>query len=1077
MTIMKKIFTQIICGAIVSLFALQTTFAAVDGHVVKGCVKDASDNPIPGVVVSLDSVTGVLTDIDGNYQITIPSGKKDPQLTFSMLSMKTQVISVSGRSRIDVVLEEDAEQLEEAVAIGYGSIRKSDLTGAVTAVRMDQDETFRSTSIDQMLRGNAAGVETVVSSEAPDAGVSIRIRGITSLNGSSEPLYVVDGVIMASNTIENGIDEAEEVNGLMGLNPNDIADIQILKDASATAIYGAAGANGVVLITTKQANNDKPKISFNTGFDLCTPYRKIDVLGFNEYVSYLQLRSDVGNVASTSLLNSIYDNYGTAEQMLNGEIKNWQNTYLGNSLRQRYYLSASGNPGKTWYSASVGYNNTDGIVANTGSEQITARLNLSVRLTKKLKLSSKINFAYIRSRMMQGAGSKEQGVSSSFIKSLVVYRPWVSIIETDDEKYEDESEMSISSPTKWVNDSYQTRSETRVTPNISLTYQIAPWINFVSAAGIDYHMQEIAKYKGPTVSKSPAAGSVQYAQFYNWNWDNTINVKKKFAKKHNIDAMAGFSMNRSSNNTSYVYSDDIFQYGIGTDNLDSSPSAKFTYSEVNESKMSFFARAIYNYADRYVLTATYRLDGSSRFAPKNRFSSFPSLAGAWRVSKERWFKAPVISMLKFRAGWGLVGNCSVRPYQYMSTYGHSYEGNHFNDAGYITTLGPNVLTNEDLKWETTGQWNVGLDYGMWDGRLTLVVDAYYKNTYDLLQSRIISYNSGFSNMYVNQGSIQNKGLEITLQAVPVSVRYFEWSFSGNISFNRNRLTDLGYEGSTHEFYFVPGQKTEQRYYTGANIGYGGYHSQQPVNIYMLGQPIGLFYGYKTDGLVQEGEYGIPYSKGNYEAGIYPTPGSIKYVDMNGDGYIDANDRTVIGDANPDFTYGFSTDFVYRKWKISASFQGSYGNQIINANRVQYTDTHKLTSPQNVLRSSVEKAWTVVNPTNYYVGIADPTRYYGTLFENVWHSSEKNYVTDRDVEDASYLRMSSLSLSYTLDLPKKSYLKRAVFGINVGNLFILTKYSGYSPIVNSYRVSSKRIGVDSGGYPANRTYGFDIKLSF
>ena len=283
--------------------------AITDGNVVKGRVTDISGNPVPGAVVSLDKVNGVVTDIEGNYQITIPADSKNPELTFSMLGMKTLTVSVSGRVKIDVVLEDDSEQLEEAVAIGYGSIRKSDLTGAVTAVRLDSDEAFRSHSLDQLLMGNAAGVETILSSEAPDAAVSVRIRGITSLNGSSEPLYVVDGVIMATNTISNGIGEVEEVNGLMGLNPNDIADIQILKDASATAIYGASGANGVVLITTKQSKDDKPRIQFNAGFDICTPYKKIDVLGFDEYVSYLELRSAIGNAASTSLLNSIYENY------------------------------------------------------------------------------------------------------------------------------------------------------------------------------------------------------------------------------------------------------------------------------------------------------------------------------------------------------------------------------------------------------------------------------------------------------------------------------------------------------------------------------------------------------------------------------------------------------------------------------------------------------------------------------------------------------------------------------------------------------------------------------------------------
>lgn len=1072
---MKSTIIKIFCIAILIISPALTVLAG--NHVVQGTVTDVSGNPLPGVVVMASQNNAAITDLDGKYTISISDDPKSSQLTFSMIGMQTLTEQISGRSRIDVSLKEDAELLNEAIAVGYGSMRKSDLTGSVASVKINQDDAARSTSLDQLLRGNAAGVEIINSSEAPDAGVSVRIRGITSLNGSSEPLYVVDGVIMASNTISTGLDEDEDVNGLMGINPNDIASIQILKDASATAIFGAAGANGVVLITTKQADNDKPKLTFSFSLDLATPYKLIDMLDFDQYTGYLSERNIAGNTVSGSLLNKIYTNYGSEEQAVTGEIKNWQKQYLGNSLRQRYYIGASGNPGKTRYSLSVGYNNSKGIVQNTGNEQITARLNTITSFNKKLKLSIKMNFADIRSRMMQSAGSAGQGVSSSFIKSLVSYRPWVSIVEKDNEEYEDESESTISSPTKWVIDSYQKRHEIRVTPHVSLDYKIQPWLKFTTAAGADYHMQEIDKYKGPTVSKSPAAGTALFAQFYTLNWDNTFEFNKKFKNRHNLSGTLGFTMSRDSNTSSLVASDNIVQYGLGVDNIDSSPNAKLTFTETNESKMSLFARAIYNYRERYILTATYRLDGSSRFAPRNRFSGFPSVAAAWRISKEKWFKVPVISMLKLRFGWGQVGNCSVKPYQYMSTYGQSYQGYHFNDAGYLITLGPNVLTNEDLKWETTEQFNVGLDYGMWKGRLTIAVDAYYKNTYDLLQSRIITYNSGFSNMYVNQGSILNKGLEVTLEATPVVLREFEWSLNGNISFNRNTLTDLGYEGTSKEFYFEPGKKTDQRFYTGANIGSGGYHSEQPVNIYMQGQPIGLFYGYKTDGLVQEGEYGVPWSAANHKSDVYPTPGSIKYVDMNGDGYIDSEDRTVIGNANPLFTYGFSTTMTFGKWKLSAAFQGSYGNQLLNANKVQYSDTHKTTSPQNVLRDSYNGAWTVTNPTNYYVGIVDPTKYYGTLFENVWHTSEKNFVTDRDVEDASYLRMSSLALSYRFDFPKKSLLRSLSLGVSVGNLFILTNYSGFSPIVNSYRLSSKRIGVDAGGYPASRNFIFDVKLNF
>ena len=1064
-------------------FTLQAVaLSAQSGIVIRGTVKDAAGGPVPGAAVMVAGMqsVGVVTDVNGAYSISVPaSAAGKAELVFSCMTYKSVTEKVGSRSVIDVVLEEDRELLDEVVVVGYGSMRRSDLTGSVSSVKIDEDLAARSTTFDQMLQGHASGVEVISSSEAPDAGVSLRIRGITSLNGSSEPLYVVDGIILTTaGSGSTGVDADEEMNSLMGINPQDIASIEILKDASATAIYGAAGANGVVLITTKAANREKPTITFNAGVDINTPYKTLDVLDFDKFIEYVKWRESAGDGYATTTLGYIYENYGKPDQQLKDiRIKDWQKEYIRNSVNQRYYFSISGKPKTMSYLFSIGYNKNEGIVVNTSSEQFTARLNVQKTFGKRLTVGIKSNFARVNSSKMQGAGSGDNGTSTSFMKALQYYRPFVNVIPVEDEDDYDETEDSYtaSSPTKWVKDASCGRTAFRVTPSVFASVKILDYLTFKTTFGGDYHRQEYNKFKGITVSNSTASGGESNSETYSWNWDNVLTFDKAF-RRHHLTATGGFTMNRYHNNAFGNNSTNIIQYSTGIDNINSASVSTMTFSEVQTSKMSFFVRALYNYADRYVLTATYRLDGSSLFAAGNRFSHFPSVAAAWRINKEPWFNVPVISMMKFRLGWGLVGNCSVKPYQIMATEGSTKYGYHFNEAQYQTVLKPDTFANEGLRWETTSQWNAGLDYGMWGGRLTFSVDAYYKNTYDLLQQRKVTYNTGFASVWVNQGSIENKGIEISLEAAPLSGKDFEWTLGGNISFNRNKLTDIGFDATEADFYFEPGVKSKERFYTGGSVAGAQSLASAPLNVFMLGRPIGLLYGYRTDGLVKEGSFGVPVTEQNYSAGVYPTPGSINYVDMNGNGYIDPEDRTVIGNANPIFTYGFSTSISFRKFRLSANFNGSFGNQIYNANTMALTNTHFYGSVRNVLSDAWLNAWTPENPFAQYVANGAASRY-GQDFTGVFTTNELPYSTDRDVEDASYLRLSNLSLSYTLNLPKTSPLRRIVFGVSANNLLILTKYSGYSPIVSSYSIASQRIGIDSGGYPSTRSFCFDLKFTF
>lgn len=1073
---MKKFLTIIL----VSLLPL--SILAQNVLTVRGTVKDANSEPVIGalVTISSDNSVGIITDLDGKFEMKVPSAViATAVLKVSCMSYKTEEVKIAGRTNIDVTLKDDTQLLNEVVVVGYGSMRRSDLTGSVASVKLDESVTSKSSSIDQLIQGRASGVEVISSSEAPDAGVNIRIRGITSLNGSSEPLYVIDGVILTTAGAGSiGSDAAEEVNGLMGLNPQDIASIEILKDASATAIYGAAGANGVVLITTKEASREKPVISFSAGVDFNTPYKYIDVADFDQFLDYVNWRKDAGDSFAVTTLGYIYKDYGKPTQQINVKTKDWQREYIRNTFNQRYYLSISGKPKSFSYLLSVGYNKTNGIVVNTGSEQFTSRINLTKNIGSRFTLGIKSNFAYIKSTQMQGAGSGDNSSSTSFMKALVNYRPFVNFVATgeeEDEYEETDDEYSLSSPGKWVKDSYSGRVAFRATPSIFGNLKITDWLSFKTTFGADYHRQEMSKFKGVTVSKSPAQAGVTYGETYSWNWDNVFLADKSFGD-HSINGTVGFTMNKYDNTVHTSYATDIVQYGTGVDNINSGNVTTLTYGNTTKTKMSGFARAIYNYANRYVVTATYRLDGSSLFAANNRFASFPSVAAAWKINKEPWFNVPLISMLKLRAGWGLVGNCSLSPYQTMSTYSSGKIGYHFNEAQYQTTIKPGVFANPDLKWETTNQWNAGLDFEMWQGLFVLSVDAYYKNTYDLLQSRKVSYNTGYSSIWVNQGSILNKGVEVSLEATPFAGKNFEWTISGNISLNRGTLTDIGFDAEESVFYFEPGVPTKQIYYTGGSVAGTQSLGGAPINIYMLGQPIGLFYGYKTDGLVKEGSYGIPVSKENYESRVYSKPGSINYVDMNGNGYLDIEDKTVIGNANPKFTYGFSTSFTIYKFRIQADFNGSFGGQIYNANLMSLINTHYQGSVKNILSTAYSDAWTVINPHSAYVATKDAA-YYNQTFTDVFTNLELPYATDRDVEDASYLRLSNLSVSYTFQLPKKSVLKKINVGLSSKNLLMLTRYSGYSPIVNSYSITSQRIGVDSGGYPTTRSFCFDVKLTF
>jgi len=1067
---MKKLFN--IVALTVCVLSGYVSYAQSSSN-VSGTVKDASGQPVIGAAVMVEgfSSAGTVTDVEGKYIVVIPSSAGEKAaLVVSFLSYETQTVPVKGRKVIDVVLEEDAELLEEVVVVGYGAMRRSDLTGSVTSVKIDDDYASKASSLDELLKGKAAGVQVLSSSASPDASVSVRVRGITSLNGSNEPLYVVDGVILSvpSNVTmftagneNSGTDE--DVNAMMGINPQDIASMEILKDASATAIYGSAGANGVVLITTKTATRDRPTIRFNAGVDVSTVYKEIGMLSFDEYVSFVE---DMGGSVAPKTLRRIYDGYISPEDR--GTLKvqpvNWQDYMLREAVSQRYYLSVSGRPKTLSYNFSVGYQKKDGIVRQTGAEQYTIRLNVTKDVSKSFKVGTKLNLAHISSSMTQGMSTTRLDAASSMMRSMLVSRPFMGLDGDMDEDEDDDYDEFRSTPARWLGDFQSLRKEYRVTPHVFAEWKIFKWLQFKSAFGGDFRLRERTKWKGWSINNGTdgSVSSVTSQNTYRWNWDNTLNFSRKI-RKHRINATLGMATSLSRNSSDVVEGWNIPEYKAQYHNINAAPNTRMAYTESAVSENSFFARAMYNYADRYLLTATCRVDGSSKFVEANRYSVFPSFAFAWRLSEEPWFKADWVSMAKLRLGWGQVGNSGVSAYQIYSTYATKYYPDHAdgNDAEYIVGLIPDNMANPSLKWETTRQWNAGLDLGFWDGRLALTLDLYDKDTFDLLQRKTVTTSSGFGSVWVNDGRIRNRGIELSVDATPISSDDFEWNISGNISFNRNSITSLGTSGAGGEIYLSPGNKQNCNYYYGAKIGNGNFLNSI-VNIFIEGQPAGLFYGYRTDGLVQEGETGIPITSGGVPMG----PGSIKYRDLNENGYLDDGDKTILGDPNPDFTYGLSTSFSWKGLSLSASIDGSYGNELTNVNLIQETKITTTTSSySNIRREAYLQAWTPENPDTWYPKLQG------------MGNEELKLMTDRWVEDASFLRISNVSLSYILPIPKNKVVRDITLGVSGRNLYVFTKYSGWDPEVSSYGNSMERIGLDMGSYPTARTYSVDLKFTF
>ena len=917
----------------------------------------------------------------------------------------------------------DSLSLNEVVVVGYGTQRRTQLTGAVTTVGAERFADVATPTLDGALGGAVAGLHVTASSGQPGAASNIRIRGGNSVNASNEPLYVVDGFIYykSSSDSKTGLGAIESsLNPLSTINPSDIQSIEVLKDVSATAIYGSRGANGVILITTKKGTRGKTTVNYRytAGWDAVS--KKLDLMTASEWAAFQK---------------KYYYNKGgyTDEQIAAlGEGTNWQDAMLRKAFRQSHEFSVNGGNGKGRYAFSANYTDQDGIIINSGFERYNFHLNADWNLLEGLTFG--LSATYGKSTQ-HGLTTTEEvkynsspysaGITNSFVYGLLT--PRVVPIYTADGSYNysnpyeyayfaigNQSSNAVSD----LNDSEAESINNYLLSNVWAQYAFG---DFRAKVTVGLNKEQITQnYFSPSYTSLGLAneglGGIGHKANEVWQQEYTLAWNRQLGQAHYLDALVGYTRQTSKTNYNSVLVSHFTNETLKYNNLaDGSSVYPPTSGETQATLNSLIARVNYTLLDRYNATATFRADNSSRFAKTHRWGYFPSIGLSWNLDREAFLRdSKTVSGLKLRASYGVVGNQEIGDYEYALNYTASqYDGS--------SSYSKSNVSNKDLKWETTASYNIGADLSLWQGRLNIVADAYYKKTSDLLLEVPIGFQQGVSTQLRNVGNVVNKGVELSVDALLAAKHDLTWRVSANIAHNRNRITDMG---------------------TANNIIMGSANE----TILRKDEALGSFYGLQFDGIVQQGE---DVSKLPTLNGKTLEPGDVKYVDLDGNGRIDGNDRVVLGSIQPDFTYGFSSQLKWKRLDASIAFAGSYGNQVYNAlgRRLEQTG-----DSYNLLRTVLD-SWTEDNPSNRYP-LASKER-------------ATSYIDSRYVENASYLKLRNLTIGYTLPIKESFPLKVRVFA-TASNLFTITPYTGYDPEVAS--------GTDTGAYPSARSFVFGIDLT-
>ncbi|RYZ30132.1 MAG: TonB-dependent receptor [Chitinophagaceae bacterium] len=1013
---------------------------------INGKVTDENGLPLSGATVAVvGNSKGVTTNPDGRFEITVPTLKS--KLTISFIGFTKQEVALNGRSTINVQLQSEASAMADVVVVGYGTVRKKDVTGAVSSVKFSEKEAAQITSVDKLLQGRAAGVEVNSGSSAPGGAINVRIRGLSTISGGTEPLYVVDGVIVNTATQDNtnslkvgtnpGNSYQESQNGLTGINPQDIESIEILKDASATAIYGSRGANGVVLITTKQGRVGKGKVVFSSTTELAQVSKKMPMLDGYEYANF---RNQLSAINSQS---PVYD-------LKKVEPVDWQDDIFRTGITTNNRFAFSGRNEKSNYYLSFGFLNNNGIIPTTGVKQGDLRFNLTQDVTDRLRISTKTSLLYRRNSMTQ---STEQlgSAGNSIIRQILSKEPIrdttsTTVINIDEE---------VEGPRVWLKEYDDITKEFRLLQSLSAEYKLSKAFSIRALGGGDVRFKDRHRWFGKDLSQGKLTNGqlgVSGLKSYAYNLEAMLLFNKSYGK-HRFNGTTGITYDKSDVQNTYTVNEDFFTeelriYGMGTGAKVYPQFEDFTQSSI----FSALARMVYSYNDKYIVTATGRYDGTSRFADGQKWGFFPSLAVAWRASEEDFIKnLHLFSTLKPRVGYGQTGNQAISPYSTLSRYRAAF----YSTGNGTVAVGaaPALIANKNLTWETSSQVNVGLDAGLFNDRLTFSIDVYHKKTKDLLQNFSIPTSTGFSTIAANKGSIENKGVELTLQGLIIDKKW-KWSLGGNISFNKNKIVELGQPEGVFG-------NNRLKAFVGTTVA-GGSEFSTYANIFAEGYPVGMFYGFQTKGIYQTADVTSNPLK------FFGTPlkaGDIYFVDKNGDGNITDLDKDFIGNPNPKFTYGINSSVSYGDLSLNVFITGVQGNQIANGNKLKMentgTGTANGTAGLNITRNAYYNAWSSSN-----VGGTMPRLgYYNGNF------------TDRIVEDGSYMRLGLVTLGYRLPVSKLRFVSAVDVFVTGKNLFVVTNYSGFDPEVNSFTNETQRRGVDWSSYPNTRSVVFGLNVTF
>ena len=968
---------------------------------VQGTVKDAVGS-VPGASVIVKGTTnGTIADIDGKFSMKVPAGAV---LEVSCIGYVTvEVPAGNGQTPLTIVLKEDTELLEEVVVVGYGTIKKSDLTGAVAAVNSDKIKDSPAANVGQALQGKVAGVQ-IIDSGSPGSNVNIKVRGLGSIN-NCDPLVVIDGVPTDL--------------GLNAINTEDIERIDVLKDASATAIYGSRGANGVVMVTTKRGKSGDGKISVNANFSLQTPTNVPQMLNAAQYA---QLSNEMMANSGRNV------NPDWADPAALGAGTNWLGELLGTGKLQKYNVSYSGGNDKTNYYVSGGFLDQTGVVRNVGYRRFTFQSNSDTQVRRWLKMSTNVTF----STDTKSSGSYSIGDTMNAL-------PVFSVKDENGEWTGPEGNAewygSVRNP---IGTTEVNKSETKgynILANISAEVTFTKWLKFKSTFGYDAKFWYTDSFT-PKYAWKPI--QVEVSKRYRSNnksftnlWDNYFLFDHTFAKKHHLSMMAGTSA--QWNSYDYMSGEKSGFLFDSVNQMDNGQEVEYINGSKSEwSLMSLMARVNYSYDDRYLITATIRRDGSSRFGRNNRWGTFPSVSVAWRPSKESWFpQSEIVNDLKVRAGYGVTGSqASVSNYGYLATYETGVYS--FGTAG---TEQPSLysasLANPSIHWEEVAQSNIGIDLAMFNSRVQFSIDGYIKNTRDMLVKASLPITSGFEDTtttYANAGKVRNQGIEMQLHTVNIAGEW-NWETDFSATYNTNKIIDLN---SAVPYYI---NQVNNSYLTMLQKGY----------------PINVFYGYVTDGLFQNQ---TEVENHAFQPGA--APGDIRYRDLNNDGVINESDRTVIGNPNPTWLFSMNNTVEWKGLELSVYLQGVAGNSIYNANNIENTG---MAAAMNQTVAVLDR-WTGEGTSNFM-----PRAVYGDPNQNC-------RVSDRFIENGSYLRVKNIMLAYSF--PGKMLQKINVHGLRLAliceNVATISKYSGFDPEVSIN-------GIDSSRYPIPRTYSVGLNLNF